>query len=396
MKNIAKKTYCLLLMLTFSTVLLITGCSSHNNNQYKNDFDLLWDELENSYPYFTYIDENIIDVDELRTRYTLELDSVQDVNDFANLLQRMFSEMNNLAHLDVLSQDMYQEYYYLYVLNKISSNDYTTPYSEVLQDDRIAEIYTKPTSIEAFEGEEISNQEVYIQYYSDQKAIYFKIPSFSHELKERDEKVISDAIEKYAEVENVIFDITGNSGGSDYYWMDNIVAPFGGSYELNIRNFFKTSSTTDKYINNVESCPINRLKNAPEWANSLGLDKSFVSTFNVPNEPTDNMIIPATIKRWVLTGPKVYSASDKFAYFCKSTGWATLVGAQTGGDGLGSTPILIILPDSGLLIRFSCTAGENTDGSMNAILGTTPDVLTIKNETALERCLKLITDDSSK
>ncbi len=98
----------------------------------------------------------------------------------------------------------------------------------------------------------------------------------------------------------------------------------------------------------------------------------------------------------MLTGPKVYSASDKFAYFCKSTGWATLVGAQTGGDGLGSTPILIILPDSGLLIRFSCTAGENTDGSMNAILGTAPDVVTTKNETALKRCLKLITDDSSK
>ena len=259
-----------------------------------------------------------------------------------------------------------------------------------MQDDRIAEIYTKPTSIEAFEGEEISNQEIYIQYYSDQKAIYYKIPSFSHDLKERDEKVISDAIKKYPEVENVIFDITGNSGGSDYYWMDNIVAPFGGSYELNIMNFFKTSSSTDKYINNVESYPTSKLKNAPEWANSLGLDKSFVSKFNVPNEPTDNMIIPANIKRWVLTGPKVYSASDKFTYFCKSTGWATLVGAQTGGDGLGSTPILIILPDSGLLIRFSCTAGENSDGSMNAICGTTPDVLTIKNETALDAPFNLI------
>jgi len=38
-------------------------------------------------------------------------------------------------------------------------------------------------------------------------------------------------------------------------------------------------------------------------------------------------------KIWVLTNPKVYSSSENFIMFCKNTGFATLVGTSTGGDG---------------------------------------------------------------
>ncbi|MBQ9815667.1 MAG: hypothetical protein IJM53_08260, partial [Lachnospiraceae bacterium] len=98
------------------------------------------------------------------------------------------------------------------------------------------------------------------------------------------------------------------------------------------------------------------------------------------------------IKKWVLTSEKVYSSADKFVCFCKSTGWATIVGSSTSGDGLGSTPILVILPYSGLLVRFSCMAGENPDGGMNAAEGSYPDVICINGEWPLNRCLELINE----
>ena len=57
-------------------------------------------------------------------------------------------------------------------------------------------------------------------------------------------------------------------------------------------------------------------------------------------------------KRWVLVDRDVCSASESFVNFVKKTRWAKTVGTKTKGDGLGSTPILVMLPNSGLLIRF--------------------------------------------
>lgn len=47
-------------------------------------------------------------------------------------------------------------------------------------------------------------------------------------------------------------------------------------------------------------------------------------------------------------GPAVYSASESFAVFCQETGFATLVGSPTGGDGIGALdPVFLQLPNSG-------------------------------------------------
>jgi hypothetical protein len=365
-------------------------------NKYEEDYDLLWNELDNSYPYIKYIDENIVDVDELRNRYAKEIESVEDDADFLNLIQRMFNEMNNLGHLDVLNQQLYQECYYIYVLSDFSNEDFASTYSKVLQDKRVSDIYTKPASQEKFESKEFHSDNVYTNYYPEQKALYFRISSFAYNLKNQDRNVFSDEILKYPEAENVIFDITGNGGGSDDYWIDNIVAPFGGNYEMKSRSFYKESATTDRYFGKGEySVSTTELTDVPEWVNTLELDRCIVSKTKIPDESQNENIIPRNIKRWVLTGPNTYSSSEKFAYFCKTTGWATIVGTPTSGDGLNASPILVLLPNTGLLIRFSCLAGENADGAMNGISGTAPDYITIKGETALQRCLDLIMNSSN-
>ena len=92
----------------------------------------------------------------------------------------------------------------------------------------------------------------------------------------------------------------------------------------------------------------------------------------------------------MLVDEKVYSASENFVQFCKNTGFARLVGTPTGGDGGIADPILITLPNSGLLIRFSIFYGLNADGSGNEAAGTTPDLLVGQGEDALEICKALI------
>ena len=72
----------------------------------------------------------------------------------------------------------------------------------------------------------------------------------------------------------------------------------------------------------------------------------------------------------------MYSSADSFSAFCRETGWATVIGQTTGGDGKGLSPILVLLPRTGILVRFSGLAAESPDGELNAIAGTRPDIQT--------------------
>lgn len=70
----------------------------------------------------------------------------------------------------------------------------------------------------------------------------------------------------------------------------------------------------------------------------------------------------------------VFSASEGLAAFAKSTGFATVVGERTGGDGLGIEPILAVLPNSKVVFSFSLEMGLVADGSCNEEVKTVPDI----------------------
>ena len=53
------------------------------------------------------------------------------------------------------------------------------------------------------------------------------------------------------------------------------------------------------------------------------------------------------------------------------------------------TPILELLPNTGLLIRFSIDVVIDDD-KLNVVEGTSPNIQCIKNETPLDRCIEQI------
>lgn len=93
---------------------------------------------------------------------------------------------------------------------------------------------------------------------------------------------------------------------------------------------------------------------------------------------------------WLLTSERVYSASEYFAVFCKDTGFATLVGTPTGGDGVGLMPFMHALPNTGICFQFSAQNGLNLDGACNEEFGTAPDIAVTPDQDALEVCLAAI------
>ena len=375
--------YLIILILIFSSC----ACSSSDNASYSDDYEYLWSELESSYPYFAYLrDDKGIDVDGIRERYAEKAEIAESEEEFAVVIEDMFSELGNFAHLWLLTPELYRGMYNHMIYDENIAYD-GNPFAEVLQDPSLSEIYEKPeTPEEQIDEAEKMFPEVWSQYFSDSDVLYLRITSFDHSLIERDNITINDALSKYPDAKNLIIDIINNSGGSDKYWMQNLVDPFGGKYKFKFRNYIRKSDLTDRFYWDLE--PSELPEDAPEWVERLGLDHCYEIDMTLPEEekPAKDM------NRWVLTNEGTYSAADKFVNFCRQTGWAMVVGTRTGGDGLGPTPVLIMLPDSGLLVRFSAIAGENSDGSMNAA-GTAPDVICIKGEDPLDRCLVLIRED---
>ncbi len=79
-------------------------------------------------------------------------------------------------------------------------------------------------------------------------------------------------------------------------------------------------------------------------------------------------------KVFLLVDDVVYSAAEQFAVFAKASGWATVVGSCTGGDGVGCTPAVIVLPNSGMAVKFPTILGLNPDWTANEETHTIPDI----------------------
>ncbi len=340
---------------------------------FEADYALLWEILETDYPYLPYLREKGIDVDGIRETYAKLVKDTKNVKTFAEIIGKVFASLRNTAHLHMIPEYLFKDMYGIYVLSPELKDDlFCAPWRDVMMQAAEIGYYTAPkeynSGLSSMTG---VYSDVKVQYYKDCKTLCFSVPTFDFYSVEHDKDVFINAIKQYPEAENIVFDITRNSGGDDRYWKNNIVAPFGKDYTFEWREFYRSSPENERIVTGwMELYNTSEAEDAPAWATAYGLDRFFCMSAEVKGFEA----IRSDAKRWVLVSSTVYSSSEEFVCFCKATGWATIAGTHTGGDGLGFDPVIRLLPDSGLLFRFCMDAGENPDGTMN-IEGTTPDVI---------------------
>ena len=225
---------------------------------------------------------------------------------------------------------------------------------------------------------------------------YVKIDSFPAEFEEayaEDQKTLTAFFNAAGKCKDLIIDITDNSGGNEGYWQNLIVAPLIDQ-PLSCTNYalLANSGNNRPYIENVFSPedlhPISELPKLPKL-NRDGIEAAthFVESTLAVKPAAKGAAFRGNV--WVLVGPYVYSASESFSVFCQQTGFATLVGEKTGGDGIGALdPIFLRLPNSGLLVQFTMMFGLNADGSSSEEAGTTPDVRSPAGEPPLITALR--------
>mgnify|MGYP000092003912 CR=1 FL=1 len=362
------------------------------------DYDQLWADLEENYPFFPVLEEKGIDVEGVRQsgRETIE-SRVTTLEGFVWVLKVMFGQMRNFAHLDLAAPSIME----VHISGYTEGIQFAQPWYEVICQPQTVATYAQLYDWDMGSGEEYVEDDVYppveTRYLPEYQAVYFHFPSFHNTLVERDRDVVSDYLDSLGEVEisHVILDITGNMGGNDLYWMDHIVRTLGGGTCWRQDVFLSDTPVNRRFMYPYYAIsPISSLPEdyeAPEFVEELGFTQYF--PIYVDFSQAEERLPGA--RRWLLVDRQVYSAADAFAGFCKDTGWATLVGSATSGDGgKGVPPVMIPLKNTGLLIWFSSVAGANSEGQLNTDYGTNPDILSRGGEAPLDTVLRLISSQA--
>lgn len=400
-----KKRPILCTLLALVLVFSLTACGERKS-LWRQDYDFFWKMVEENYPYAATIERiNGKSLGEVREEYAQAADGVQSAEALHTVLEACMEEFPELTgHFDLMHASMYRFYMDVSIDN---------PDDEKLRFIRKALDTSQSRAFYSYKEQEkasdmgdghamnIGNMEIrYLQLpKSGEKreyAGYVAIHSMLSPWESDDSERWADFWEQLNKLDSkdCIIDIRGNGGGNDGYWADNVVAPNISAASGEPHIALVRGKESVNYLEHTYGEAIPNIKTLDTTAlTALNPDDLALATHYTEScltvEPSGNT--PAFGGRfWLLVDESVYSSSEAFAIFCKDTGFATIVGTGTGGDGIGIDPLPVALPNSGIAFRFSATFGLNADGSCNEEAGTTPDIVCKPGEDALDLCLGAI------
>jgi hypothetical protein len=176
-----------------------------------------------------------------------------------------------------------------------------------------------------------------------------------------------------ADYDNLIIDIRGNCGGNDGFWIEELVKPLLKQKAKSTSYFAIHDKATYSHIFRKER----------EWywrSSKLRFDHlppevltKEIKIYRDHRIEGPENAVEFDGKIALLVDNMIFSSSESFAVFCKNTGFATLYGTNTGGDGIGDATYFV-LPNSKLIIRYSYLLGLFPNGDANQETHTPPDV----------------------
>ncbi|CDA21535.1 putative uncharacterized protein [Bacteroides sp. CAG:144] len=359
----------------------VTALKPLTSDQKVIDFEYLYAVLRDNYPFFG-VAERKYGVDWLakHDEYVLRLKATADDAAYYRELNSILRELHD-GHLDFSPTIKYSKF--KPILDGLGPD--FEPWSRAMHRDSVRAVYweqllaKKDVEHKPVKKKSLPKQRGKKSYYADTllcngKIALMRLSSLPYEKISVDSLRIASFLSTISEADYLIIDIQGNSGGSELYWSRLVVSrliPKPITY-------FSTQIVRGGEINR-EYCP-----EFFEEAESLtgevcsGLpDELYDGTFYLrkyPCEVAASDPIAFRGKIYLLVDRKVFSSAGGWADFCKQTGWATVVGETTGVQGIGRDPIVISLPESGLLLRYPYCNGINADGTFNGEVGVRPDI----------------------
>ena len=379
-----------------------------STKQKLEDMNYLYQTLEQNYPYINMLKRMYgVDLKQEYQKAIKEIENSKTDFDFYMIVNRFTNKSNMVGHLSTISPFDYDwfvrgyadttgvpEFYWeqmkkienIYA-NKKSQKAYTALKNKLLP------IYQKVQQNQTQKQNTVKTSNVETKIIEKDKIAYIYVDSFDMSYYEEDKKKLFDFYEKVKNYDNVIFDFTQNGGGGMFYFNDLIVAPnideilYTGVYEL-----MQSGKYNLQFFGEDNFEPISKLPKLPNMNQEDLKELALMLKSVYFVEPSKEQ---KTLKGkiWILVNENVFSSSEYAAMFSKATGFATLVGERTGGDGIGSDPLPITLPNSGIIVRYSPIYGITTDGTNSQEFGTEPDIYTKEGKTYLQTCIDAIKNE---
>ncbi len=392
--------------------------------KYLNDFDTLYKELQANYPYFGVLNrKHNVDMEESYEQYRKQIKDCRNDDEFWTTLRAFIDELQYTGHIQawgyryanelkslketVEAFPQYKETLQRYIEkleNPVSEKNYQL--MREFYEELAAEVFERNKELGVSEdggtdwGETESIPNVTTKVLEKGKIAYIDIEAFDMSTYEEDKKILLPFYEKVQSYDHLIIDITKNTGGGMDYYNQLIVAPLADkTYSVSTYLLAKAGLNNQYFLNLKEGLaeglwlPLSKL---PDLA---GINKEDISQLDYFMKETylvkPNHKSAFKGKIWLLVSSQNYSSAEYAAMFSKESGFAALVGDQTGGDGIGVDPAYIILPNTGLVIQYSPIYGITGDGRNSEEYGTEPDYYRRKDETALDTCLRLIKNNNN-
>ena len=226
-------------------------------------------------------------------------------------------------------------------------------------------------------------------YIPSLKTVVLKIPSF--EVTDLSEDRILRSLDGMGDVENIIFDITGNRTGNNNEDLSVVLAPFGGSWDYSYRAYFRNRYIAGLFFNaEVIKQTENQLyRDEYRLPYYVDVTKSYEFGDGTLNDRLRNA------KRWILVDSETSYTADFFASFAQAAGWATVVGHRTKGNGTGLPFLRSLLDGKKYELYFNATVIDNNKGGLKILSGTIPDITADDGRSALKHCLDLIEESGT-
>ena len=339
------------------------------------DFEYMFKTIEEAYP-FLEVNKRVNNVDWVANKeeYLEKIKNTTNDEEFIGAINQILSELNNgHTHL-VNSKELYEF---------LKSGYNQTGWYDFFDDEKVLSRYNSIEGNIQNTKEPMVKKDVIVKDVVDKKIGYIYLPQMygvygeiTEKDIESDMKIIGDYINTLEDYKALIIDIRGNSGGDDMYWRSIVSKIISDDIENNGYLAFRSDSKIMKdyvdkreiRVDSIENLPKELLENAPR---EIMTDFSEFMESTVVIESDNNSKFKGNI--YLLVDNIVYSSSESFSIFCKDSGFATLIGEKTGGDGGGIDPILFDLENSGLIIRMASDMYLTGQGICNEEFKTTPD-----------------------
>lgn len=361
------------------------------------DYQYVWTMLEENFPLMGVLERTCGDLEEFKADWQEKVELCETQQDFHDTMSQFSASMKSVGHLYFIPEHDFPYFRDTYHAALPEEFPQRTPILNVLEDEDVLETYHQTDAVPPEPSSQPNSEyaEPISVEYSAEDTMLIHIPDFTYDQSNNEALLAAYTEAEQKGVQNLILDLTENGGGNELVWIEYIVQPnisepvsYSKYSLLPLTEYNRSFWEPAGMLEDIK--PIDEL---PKFSNlseeDIRLCDYFVEKTEMFEPSQEAPLFSGDF--YVLIDSTVFSSSEGFAYFCKETGFATLVGETTRGDGISfGDPLYFELPNTHYVFRYTPSYGLNSDGSCNAEKGTEPDVPCEAGETPLDACLRFI------